>query len=756
MPRDSLGSEYPGSNPSEHPAEGPSTVPLRSSRNELSGVVHGPAVQAGAIHGGLHVNVTQPVADRLPIPAQLLPPPANFTGRAEEMAALDRIESQNAPARRLAIAVIVGVGGAGKTSLATHWLHQISDRYEHGALFTDLGGHLPAAAARPGDVLAGFLRALGTPDQQIPLALQEQAALYRSVTSGRRLIVLLDNAASAGQVRSLLPGSGPYQTSGCQPGTEQGTRPSLVIVTTRWRITGLAMDGGRFVELGPLDEVSAVTLLGQIIGADRTAAEPGAASTVIQSCSSLPLAVCVAGARLAQHPRWPIKRLADELFSTRHRLAALSIPGDLSVRATFDVSYEALPPEHASLYRLASLLPGPDFGPGLAAAAAGADPGLMSQLLDALSAASLLEDTGDQRYTLHDLARLHAREKADREPAGERRAVIRRAVAWYLRGAVAADLVVSPNRWHLNPMYEQARNAQPAYEGPAAALEWLEAWLPGLLAAVRTAHAEGLHEQGWQLCEALWGLFLYRKYFQHWTASHRLGLASAQECENQRAEARMRVQLGTALRSLGQHAQAREHFTRALALAREEQHHIAEATALEQLALTDLAQGRPDAAIPAFAQARGIHKRIGVTRGVALTTRHIGEAHRDAGRYEQAVSELARARAMLAALPDPYIEARVLTSLAQAHILAGRPEQAAGPLTDALNTMGTLGAHYEQARIHRLFADVDGQLGDPAAARAHLRAALAIFEATGAPEADQVRRNLHQYGEPASPGPGSS
>jgi tetratricopeptide (TPR) repeat protein len=742
--------DRPGESPPEHAPREAATAQPQSSRNELGGVVHGSAIQAGSIHGGVHFSVAQPTTVRLPVPAQLPPPPANFSGRSEELASLDRVSSRYEPARRLTVAVLVGPGGSGKTSLAAYWLDRISDRSEGGALFADLRGHTPEAAAPPGDVLAGFLRALGMAEEQIPLALHEQVALYRSVTAGRPMIVLLDNAASAAQVRSLLPGPGPRPTAVTQPEIEQGIRSSLVVVTSRWRITGLAMEGARLVEVGPLDEVSAVELFGRLIGTDRAAADQAATDSVVRLCGGLPLAVCVAGARLAQHPRWPIRRMADELVSERHRLAALSVPGDVSVRAVFDVSYQALPADTARLYRLASLLPGPDFGPDLAAAAIGTAPGPVSELLDTLVSASLLTETGDQRFTFHDLAKLHAREKADDLPADKRRAVIARAVGWYLRTAVAADIVVSPGRWRLNPMYEQAHDSRPAYDGPAAALEWLEAWLPGLLAAVQSAHDEGLHEQAWQLCEALWGLFLYRKYFQRWISSHLTGLASAQECGDRRAEARMRVQLGTAYRSLSQHATAREHFTRALALAREEQHHIGEATALEQLALLDLAQGHPDEAIPAFTQARSIHQRIGVVRGVALTTRHIGEAHRDAGRYPEAITELTRARSMLAALPDPYMEARALTSLAQAHILAGRWEMAAGPLTEALETMGELGSPYEQARIHRLLAEVSDQLGDPPTARAHLHEALIIFEQAGAPEADQVRRKLGESG-PGAP-----
>lgn len=747
----SLPASHQGEEPSARHAETSDQDSLDSSRNEMSGVVHGSAIQARDIHGGVHFSIAQQGSPRMPVPAQLPPVPANFTDRTGELDLLDRAISDYDPVRRLVVIVLTGTGGTGKTSLGSYWLHRLSDRYEGGALYADLGGHQPDAAAQPSDVLASFIRSLGASPDQIPLTLAELASFYRSATSGRRMLVLLDNAASAAQVRALLPGPGPRPAEGATRASVESIRPTVVIVTSRWRITGLAAEGARFIEIGSLDDTSATALFDRIVGFDRAAAEKDAARSVVRLCGGLPLAICVAAGHLASHGSWPVSRIARELASEQGRLAALSIAEDVSVRSTFDASYNAMPPEVARMYRLLSVVPGPGFGPELASAAADATPRRAGEMLDALVRGNLLEETGYERFRFHDLVKLHANEQAQIEQEDELRAVFIRIVSWYLRQTVAADLVINPGRWRLNSMYEVARTLPPAYDSPAAALRWLESEQPGLSAVVRAAHDKGFYEHAWQLCEALWGFFSNRNYFRPWIDSHQLGIAAAQADGNRRAEARLRMQLGLAYLHLERYGEAREQYALALELDRGEGHQIGEATELEQLGLTDLAEGLTDEAIQYFGRARDIFERIDVARGAAMMTCHIGEAHREAGRYQDAIRDLTQARCEFASLLDRYNEARALTELGSTYLRAGWPRDAIEPLGAALNAMTSLDSRYEQARIHVVLADAVRDLGRHQEARSHLEEALMVYDALGAPEADRIRRTLAQYSQPHEP-----
>jgi len=415
------------------PAADADTVPWQGS--EISGgTVLGPAVQARDIHGDVYLGTGPPTPFRMPVPAQLPPEPALFTGRSRELATLNGLLAGEDPARPVTIIALTGMPGVGKTTLATWWLRQVRSNYPDGELFADLGGHMRDAPVGPGEILAAFLRALNAPPSR-PGDLEELAGAWRTATTGRRLIVLLDNAASAAQARALLPAGG----------------PSLVVVTSRCTPSALALDGARFTRLGPLDEPAAAGLFGLVLGDDRAAADPGAARAVARLCGCLPLAVCVAGARHALSPWRTAAQIAGELASEQHRLASLTVPGDLSVRAAFDSSCQRLPPDAARMYRLASLLPAGEFSAEQAAAAAATDPHQAACLLDLLTEASLLdEEPASRRYRFHPLIRLHARGQAkDIEPAAEREAVAARCTGWRPQAAVAG-LAVIPGSYRLS------------------------------------------------------------------------------------------------------------------------------------------------------------------------------------------------------------------------------------------------------------------------------------------------------------------
>jgi hypothetical protein len=347
----------------------------------------------------------------LPVPAQLPLPPVVLAGREDQLAAMEDHLHRSRRNGRPALVVITGAAGAGKTALALHWLRRIRDDHGGGQLYVDLRGLTAETPTRPGEPLGHFIRALGVDPVEVPAGVEEQAALFRSLTSGRRMIVMLDDAASAAQIRPLLPA-----TSG-----------AVVVVTTRARLAGLTLEGALFVKLGPLAKAGAVELLDRLVGAERTAAEPEATRSLAVLCGGLPLALCASGARLAARPRWPIARVAGELSDPPGRLAALSRDHDVSIQAVFDVSYSALPADVARVYRLLSLPAGRDLDAGAVAAAVECTHAEASELLDALVGVHLLEEGPDGRFTFHDLTLLHARGKAKEiESPRERRDALQR------------------------------------------------------------------------------------------------------------------------------------------------------------------------------------------------------------------------------------------------------------------------------------------------------------------------------------------
>ncbi|SER74836.1 NB-ARC domain-containing protein [Lentzea flaviverrucosa] len=395
--------------------------------NEMSGSFRGGVVQAGAVHGDIHLH-----ADSAPpIPRQLLPAPAHFTDRASDLAELD---AMLVPGERM-LAVLTGPGGIGKTALALQWAHRGRDRFPDGQIYVDLGGFSGETPMSSEEALGLFLRSLGVAPQRVPADLAEQAALYRTLTAGKSLLVLLDNARAALQVRPLLPNSS----------------SSAVVVTSRTRLTDLVVDGGRLLDIRPLAASSAVTLLARTLGGSRIADEQDRAEALVDLCGGLPIAVRVAAARLAARPKWSVGRVVSELADEQLRLAMLSPSNELSVQTTFDLSYRALDERTAVVYRRLALHPGQTFGPAVAASLLGRGLPEACRLVEELVDSSLLEEVAEDRYRFHDLLKLHARQQAGKlDDQEDRDTALRHVLEWYLAGAMVADRIVTPHRRRLD------------------------------------------------------------------------------------------------------------------------------------------------------------------------------------------------------------------------------------------------------------------------------------------------------------------
>jgi DNA-binding SARP family transcriptional activator/tetratricopeptide (TPR) repeat protein len=355
-----------------------------------------PALSAPVPVVGIATAASTVVRPVVPVPAQLPAGTAHFTGRDDELAALDAALDDGASA-----AVVVaasGIGGAGKTALALHWAHRVRDRFPDGQLYANLRGYDRSGPAAASEVLAGFLGALGIPQDAIPPDVAQASALYRSLLADKKVLVILDNARDAGQVRPMLPATG----------------GSCTIVTSRHQLAGLvALDDAHPITVGALPAAESLRLLGSLIGAGRFSAEPVAAQRLVELCAGLPLALRIAAANLVARPRSRLADAADAL-SGSDRLDRLAVADDptATVAATFDLSYQAIEPAEQLLYLRLAFLPHQDIDRDLAVAISDESPADTDRLLARLEAAHRIEQFRPGRYRFHDLVREYARRKA--------------------------------------------------------------------------------------------------------------------------------------------------------------------------------------------------------------------------------------------------------------------------------------------------------------------------------------------------------
>ncbi|MFF3750188.1 tetratricopeptide repeat protein [Streptomyces sp. NPDC002018] len=762
---------------------GPEEDRERRDHNELGGTVHGTAVQAGTVYGGIHIRSEAGAGDGTPHVPWQLPPSAPITNRTAELDALERHRARAARDGHPTLAAISGLGGVGKTAVALAWLHTLRSHFPGGQLYADLGAQSPSGPATPGEVVSRFLRALGVPTQQVPAAFPERAALYRSLTAGRRLVVLLDDAATAAQVRPLVLGG-----------------QNVTAVTSRWRMPGLTVDGCYSIHLGPLAPEAAVELLDVTLADGRVAAQPDDARALVELCAGLPLAVRVAGARLAARPRRGIATMVRALTEEHDRLEALAIEGDHNVRAALDLSYTGLPPAAARLYRLLGLHPGPEFSGAAANAVLAED---ATELLDVLHDANLLIDAGtggasdpaygqgagqgseyapgsgsapesasgsgsasasgaasrsgaasgsgagsatgygteEERYGFHALVRLHAAAKArEDEPPSEREAALRRIADHYLASATRAEEIVDPQHRTLDRDYGDGPVLVADFgDDPESALDWLERELPNLMAVIHRARPAGFPSVGWQLADALWPLFLRRKFYEQWRAAHEEGLIAARESGNRAAECRMLTSGGVGELGMGSHERALEMFERAAETFRADGDALGHARTLNYRGLAHQRLGRLDRAAEFFGRAAAELPGCGDPRAGGLARLNLADVALARGLHEQAATDADAAYTTLRDEGDPYNAARATTLLGRAYLGLDRLDEAEDRLTVALSALRATAADYETARVLESLGGLAERRGQPGLARDRYREALELYSAAGRSESDGAR-----------------
>jgi len=688
-------------------------------------------ISAGTVSAGTDAaQAVTPAAGReesrraaVPPPAQLPADVVDFTGRDEQVERLADLLSHAAEAAgsdpgAVRIAVVAGTGGLGKTSLAVHAAHRVCGSFPDGQLYVDLLGATPNPVP-PADVLARFLRDLGVDGRDIPVDEAERAARYRTVLAGRRVLVVLDNARDAAQVRPLLP----------------GTASSAVLVTTRSRMPDLAST--RLVDLNVLDDDDALKLFVKVVGEERAAAEPEATAELLEACAGLPLAIRICAARLVTRTGWTIAAMAARLRDQHRRLDEMRA-GDLAVRASFQVSFASLPAstgsrgiDPARAFCLLGLWTGPTISSAAAAALFGAPEYFAEDALGVLVDAHLLECVGPDRYRFHDLLRVYAAERAaESEPAAGRTAAVTRLLTWYVRTADAAATAVAPQRYNV-PLDVPADAAPPrAFAGSEEALAWYDDERGNVVAATRQAAQAGLHGIAWRLPAPLFQVFNSRGNWADCIATHRIALESARLAGNRRGEAWVLNNLGDALCAT-RDPEGLGHLERSVEIRREAGDRMGEAQAANNLADAYQRLGRADAALDLLWRALDLNRKVGDRFGESIALVNLGDVLLGLDRADEAIDCLLQARQTSIEIGDADGIGYALHWLGCCYLSSSLDAEALDCFQQALTSHQASGNRQRQAVTLRFLGRALARNGLTAEARESWAQAAILFEALG-------------------------
>ncbi|WP_405645312.1 BTAD domain-containing putative transcriptional regulator [Streptomyces sp. NBC_00019] len=705
----------------------------------------------------------QPEPAAAPVrPAQLPATVPDFTGRASFVSELGEVLA-SAEGRVMAVSALAGIGGVGKTTLAVHVAHQARGAFPDGQLYVDLQG-AGSRAAEPETVLGSFLRALGTADSAIPDSLEERAALYRSVLDGRRVLVLLDNARDAAQVRPLLPG-----TEGC-----------AALVTSRVRMVDLA--GAHLIDLDVMSPDEALALFTRIVGEERVGSERDAALDVVAACGFLPLAIRIAASRLAARRTWTVSVLAAKLADERRRLDELQA-GDLAVKATFELGYGQLEPAQARAFRLLGLADGPDISLAAAAAVLDLDAEETEDLLESLVDTSLLESAAPGRYRFHDLVRLYARACAERDewPPSERGSALSRLLNFYLATAAGVYAIERPGDRLVDHLYPTG-SAGLAFPDRQAARDWLYSEAVPLLACARQSARGSTLGRAIDLLWASVDLAESGANAKEYEASATALRDAARTAGDIRAEGRASVVLSNARLFSGlfdlaypeaqeairlaeaaddplpscwaanilgsiafyknRHSEAERYFSQAIDKFRDCGDMAGSASPLCNLSRLHLATGRADTAVALARQGTDIYQGLGHTLRGANGLYALGMALGKTGQHTEASAQLVEALRVFRDSRQRLWEGMTLCRLAEVELDARKPALAASNAEMALTVLRGIGGEWRRGHVLTVLGRALNGIGHSGRAQVCWREALEIYERLDSPEAAEVRMLL--------------
>jgi DNA-binding SARP family transcriptional activator/tetratricopeptide (TPR) repeat protein len=671
-----------------------------------------------------------PASVRAAVPRQLPAATRHFTGRRAELDVLTSLLAQPDESRgTVVISAIDGMAGIGKTALAVHWAHQVASEFPDGQLFVNLRGFdpsgLPAAAE---GVVRDFLGALGVPPAMIPASAEAQAALYRTVLASRRVLIVLDNAYDADQVRLLLPGS-----SGC-----------FVLVTSRARQVSLAAsEGAHLLNLDVPSVSEARELLSRRLGTGLVAAEPEAAGELIRLCARLPLALGIVAARAAASPGIGLAELANELGDTVGRLDALDAATPArGVRAAFSWSYGGLSDAAARMFRLLGIHPGPDISAATAASLVGVPRLAARSALQELAQAGLIVQRVPGRYALHDLVLIFAAEQAEAEGAEQSGVAFRRLLEHYLRTGYGAALALNRHRAPITLPTAQPGVMPEEVAEYDQAVAWFETERQGLEAAIVAAADARLDLYAWQLAWTLTDFLNWRGYWHNHIAILGIALAATQRLGESAGESSIHRGLARAFAQLDRLSEAVDHLHQSLAICRKLADLVGQGHAHMGLAVVTEQQGRIPESLDHGQHALDLYRRGHHQPGEAAALNAIGWCRALLGQYEQASDHSEQALALYQMLGDQVGAAYSWDTLGYVHRHLGDYSLAEACYQSALELFRDLGIAYSTADTLIHLGDTYRQTGDIEAARNAWEQALSVLRDLDHPHATDVQAKL--------------